>query len=116
MNFEKEILPLLTKNCVACHNTKKAENSLVLETHADDPQGGDSGPAVVAKKSGRKPAAQSGGAPLDEPAMPPADNKVGAVDLTSDQLGLIKLWIDQGATGEIAATARPSSGKPCPRA
>lgn len=32
VHFEKEILPILTKNCTACHNTKKAENSLVLET------------------------------------------------------------------------------------
>lgn len=106
VNFEKEILPLLTKNCVACHNTKKAENALVLETPQTILKGGDSGPAVVAKKSGESLLLKVA-AHLDEPAMPPADNKVGAVDLTSDQLGLIKLWIDQGATGEVAAQRPP---------
>ena len=33
--------------------------------------------------------------------MPFRDNKVNAVDLTSEQLALLKLWIDQGAKGEV---------------
>ncbi len=36
-----------------------------------------------------------------EPLMPPEANTVDAKKLTSEQLGLIKLWIDQGATGEV---------------
>ena len=35
--------------------------------------------------------------------MPPRDNKAQAPDLTSEQLGLVKLWIDQGAKGEVRA-------------
>src|SRR5690606_27338612 len=34
-----------------------------------------------------------------DPAMPPADNDVAAKTLTSQELGLLKLWIDQGARG-----------------
>jgi WD40 repeat protein len=104
VSFEKEILPLLTKNCLACHNAKKAENSLVLETPQSIQKGGDSGPAVVAQKSAEslllKVASHA-----DEPIMPPADNGVGAVPMTGEQLGLIKLWIDQGATGTVAQAA-----------
>ena len=38
-----------------------------------------------------------------EPIMPPEDNDVGAKRLTSEQLGLLKLWIDQGALdGEVS--------------
>jgi WD40 repeat protein len=33
--------------------------------------------------------------------MPPKENKVNALALTSEQLALIKLWIDQGGRGEI---------------
>jgi WD40 repeat protein len=33
--------------------------------------------------------------------MPPKSNKVQASDLTPEELGLIKLWIDQGAKGEV---------------
>ncbi len=106
VSFEKDVLPLLTKNCVACHNTKKAENSLVLESPQSILKGGDSGPAVVAAKSGEslllKVASHQ-----DEPMMPPADNNVGAVALSSEQLGLIKLWIDKGATGQTATPTTP---------
>ncbi|HZZ73274.1 MAG TPA: hypothetical protein VFE24_13540, partial [Pirellulales bacterium] len=30
VDFEKEILPVLRRNCQACHNTKDKENDLVL--------------------------------------------------------------------------------------
>ncbi|HEV3025203.1 MAG TPA: c-type cytochrome domain-containing protein, partial [Pirellulales bacterium] len=106
VNFEKEILPILTKNCVACHNTTKAENSLVLETPQSILKGGDQGPAVVAKKSAESLLLKAA-AHLEEPTMPPPDNKVGAMALSGEQLGLIKLWIDQGATGEVVSGRAP---------
>ncbi|HTM52779.1 MAG TPA: c-type cytochrome domain-containing protein [Pirellulales bacterium] len=114
VDFKKEILPLLTKNCVACHNAKKAENSLVLETPQSILKGGDSGPAVVPSKSAEslllKVASHQ-----DEPLMPPADNGVGAVAFSSEQLGLLKLWIDQGAAGEVGDKASPVKWQPLPR-
>lgn len=106
VNFEKEILPLLAKNCLACHNTKKAENALVLETPQSILKGGDSGAAIVAGKSGESMLLKAA-AHLEEPLMPPPDNAVGAVALSSDQLGLIKLWIDQGAKGDVAGQRAP---------
>ena len=106
VDFQKEILPLLNKNCVACHNTKKAENSLVLETPQSILKGGDSGPAVVAK-NGAESLLLKVASHIDEPFMPPADNNVGAVALTSEQLGLLKLWIDQGATGQASQPSAP---------
>ena len=32
---------------------------------------------------------------------PPEDNEVGAKNLTPKELGLLKMWIDQGAHGEV---------------
>src|SRR5689334_16709380 len=52
VDFEAEVLPILRQNCVACHNGTKNENHLILETPQTIAKGGDSGPAVVAKKSG----------------------------------------------------------------
>jgi WD40 repeat protein len=106
VDFQKEILPLLNKNCVACHNTKKAENSLVLETPQSILKGGDSGPAVVPKNAAESLLLKIA-SHKDEPIMPPVDNNVGAVALTSEQLGLVKLWIDQGAIGPTAQPAAP---------
>ena len=40
---------------------------------------------------------------LEEPDMPPAKNKVGANNLRPEELGLLKLWITQGAKGEMRA-------------
>jgi WD40 repeat protein len=102
VDFEKEVLPALTKNCVACHNAKEAESDLVLETPQSILKGGVTGPAVVAGKSGESLLLKVA-AHLEEPLMPPADNGVDAVALSSEQLGLIKLWIDQGAKGEVTA-------------
>ena len=74
----------------------------MLETPQSILKGGVSGPAVVAGKSGESLLLKVA-AHLEEPIMPPADNGVDAKPLTSEQLGLIKLWIDEGAKGEVAA-------------
>ena len=100
VDFEKEILPILKNNCLACHNKTTTKAELILETPQDILKGGESGKAVVPKRSGDslllKVAAHQ-----EKPMMPPKNNKVEASDLTSDELGLLKLWIDQGATGEV---------------
>ncbi|MCH8924283.1 MAG: hypothetical protein IIA67_14185, partial [Planctomycetes bacterium] len=104
INFQKEILPILTKSCLACHNVNTAESSLVLETPQTIAKGGDSGPVVVPGKSGESRLLVLA-AHQDEPLMPPPDNEVEAVALSGEQLGLIKRWIDEGATGEVTSQA-----------
>ncbi|HEY2148418.1 MAG TPA: c-type cytochrome domain-containing protein, partial [Pirellulales bacterium] len=87
-------------------NGAKSENHLILETPQSILKGGDSGPAVVAKKSGESLLLKAA-AHLDDPTMPPPDNNVKAQALTPDELGLIKLWIDQGAGGQVTGSAAP---------
>src|SRR5579859_6939160 len=105
VDFEKEVLPILNHSCLACHNRSNAKARLVLETPADILKGGDSGPAMSPGKGTAslllKAAAHS--ADVDSP-MPPPHNAVSAPDLNPEQLGLIRLWIDQGATGEVRGT------------
>ncbi|HWE01010.1 MAG TPA: c-type cytochrome domain-containing protein [Tepidisphaeraceae bacterium] len=108
VDFEKEILPVFSTSCLACHNKTKAKSGLVLETPADIRKGGDDGPVVVPGKGAEslllKSAAHAAG--VDQP-MPPPGNKVAAVNLTPRQLGLIRLWIDQGAAGEVRGNGAP---------
>lgn len=104
VDFEKEVLPMLRTSCLACHNRTKAKANLILETPADILKGGESGPAVVPKK-GSESMLLRVSAHLEKPFMPPRDNKVEAVDLTAEQLGLMKLWIDQGATGDVKGSS-----------
>ncbi|MBI1842559.1 MAG: hypothetical protein HYR88_17105 [Verrucomicrobia bacterium] len=104
VDFEKEVLPIFRANCLACHNRTKAKADLILETPADLKKGGESGPAITTGKSEASLLLKVA-AHRDKPFMPPKDNKVEAVDLTPEQLGLLKLWIDQGATGEVRGVA-----------
>jgi WD40 repeat protein len=113
IDFEKDVLPALTKNCLACHNAKDAEGDLVLETPQTILKGGFSGPAVVAGKSGESLLLKVA-AHLEEPIMPPADNGVDAKPLSSEQLGLLKLWIDEGAKGEVKAKNTSLAWQPLP--
>ena len=115
VDFNAEILPLLKQNCLACHHAKEAEGGLVMETLDSIVTGGDSGTALVAGKS-----AESllflravGG---DDPLMPPDDNSVGAKPLAPEQLGLLKLWIDQGASAGKAKAVETIAWQPIPEA
>jgi WD40 repeat protein len=105
VDFEGEILPILRRSCLACHNAKDAESELSLETPERIVKGGSGGPGVVAGKSGESRLFKAA-AHLAEPIMPPPDNMVGAKPLSAEELGLLKLWIDQGAKGEVKGQAK----------
>ncbi len=98
VDFGKEVMPILKRNCLACHHKTDAEGGLVLESLASILKGGESGTAVVAKDPGSS-LLMSRTTGHVEPLMPPEDNTVGAVPLSADELGLLQLWIEQGAMG-----------------
>lgn len=102
VNFEREILPAFRANCLACHNQTKAKAGLILETPATIRQGSRSG-LVVVPGNPEKSLLFRAAAHLDEDSvMPPVDNKSNAKNLTAEQLGLLRLWIGEGAQGEVA--------------
>ena len=107
VDFEKEILPIFRRNCLACHNATDAESDLILETPQAIVKGGSEGPVVVAGK----PEVSSLlllASRQKESFMPPADNDVGAKSLTSQELGLIQLWIKEGAKGTVSGNQGPN--------
>jgi WD40 repeat protein len=108
-----EVQKILAKNCFACHSGSKAESSLVLETPEMMKKGGDSGPVISPKKSAESLLLKAA-AHQEEPFMPPADNTVNAKKLTPEELGLIKLWIDQGAPGAATSKAPELKWQPLP--
>jgi WD40 repeat protein len=112
VDFGTEIAPILRANCVACHHEKKASGGLILETPQSILKGGNQGPAALAGKSQDSLLLKVAAHQLDS-VMPPLDNTVGAKALTPTQLGLLKLWIDQGATGNVSA-AREIRWQPLP--
>ncbi len=109
-----EVRQILNRNCTACHSASKKESGLSLESRESILKGGNvHGPAVVAAKPGEsillKFASHS-----EEPQMPPKDNKVNAKNLTPAELGLIKLWIEQGAQAGGDAGAAKVEFQPLP--
>lgn len=106
VDFQKEILPILKTNCIACHNESEAEGNLVAETPQTILEGGLEGPAVVPGDAEKSLLFQVA-AHRVKPKMPPKKNKVGAEPLTPEELGLLKLWIDQGAKGEVSRKSEP---------
>lgn len=97
-DFKVDVLPILKANCLACHNAKDAEADLVLESPAGMLKGGEKGPALVPGK-GEESLLVKLPARMKKPHMPPKDNKVGAKSLTPRELGILKVWIDEGAKG-----------------
>ena len=102
VDFQKEILPILQRSCLACHNQTDAESDLVLESPELILKGGVEGPATVAGNPEESLLFRLA-SHRDEPIMPPEDNDVSAKNLSPDELGLLALWIKQGATGELRA-------------
>ena len=113
VDFEAHVLPILKRNCLACHNATDAEGDLVLETPATILKGGESGAVVVPGKSAESLLLKSSSRE-SKPYMPPKNNKVGAEVLKPDELAVLKAWIDQGATGTVTAKAKPVQWKPLP--
>lgn len=96
VEYSKEIAPLWKRSCVACHNSKKSEGGLNLETAASLLKGSDSGQAVMAGKSAESELLKRLLA-TDDTVMPPKDNSAGAKPLTAAEIELVKQWIDAGA-------------------
>jgi WD40 repeat protein len=112
VDFEQEILPIFTRSCMACHNATDSEYDVVLETPQTIAKGGSDGAIVVAGKSAESRLFLAAAHAIDA-VMPPADNKVGAKPLSPDELALLKLWIEQGAKGEVKGRG-PTKWQPLP--
>ena len=104
VEYTKDIAPLWKRSCVACHNSKKSEGGLNLETAASLLKGGDSGEALIAGKSSESELIRRLAA-TDDTVMPPPGNSAGAKPLSAAEIDLVKQWIDAGAIPGEEATA-----------
>src|SRR5437773_8385160 len=105
VNYVRDIKPLLSTRCYACHGALRQKSNLRLDTAALIRKGGRHGPAIVAGQGVQSLliAAVTGN---NRPRMPPASE---GAPLTEKQVGLLKAWIDQGA----CAPDEPTPEDPC---
>ena len=87
-----EVKPLLIRKCLSCHGALKQEAGLRLDTVQLMLKGGDSGPAIMSGDINASLLVDRISASDDSERMPPEGEP-----LTSEQIALIKTWIESGA-------------------
>jgi WD40 repeat protein len=99
-DFYRDVFPFLKANCISCHNKTTTKAGLNMETPELMKKGGDSGPGIVPGKSDESLIVEAS-IHSDDFEMPPPNNKSGAVNLTPEEIGVLKTWIDQGAKASV---------------
>ncbi len=102
-DYNKQIAPLFTKYCTSCHNAADKEGKLVLESYAALALGGKRGSEIVPGHPEQSRLARVLSAD-GELAMPPKDNDKPK----SEEIALIRRWIDAGAKGPQGAELDPT--------
>jgi WD40 repeat protein len=91
---------LFQKHCLDCHNAKDAEGQLILESYDLLMKGGEDGAVVVPGNSAESILVKSVEGSFEKDGkrkiMPPGSKRK---KLDSDEISLIKSWIDAGAKG-----------------
>ena len=129
VNFEKDILPALTKKCIDCHkapfeeNGKKKEPKAGLRLDASWAilKGSENGPVLTPGAPDKSSIYEALLLPKDDDGhMPPKGD-----DMTADEIKALKTWIEEGADfggwvgstegmplGALTATAKPFKPRP----
>ncbi len=93
VDFAREIQPIFEERCIACHGSETQLHGFRLDRRADAFKGGDSGvPAILPGKSSNSLLLRYVAGLDPEVVMPPEGPR-----LTSEQVELLRRWIDQGA-------------------
>jgi hypothetical protein len=98
LTFETDIKPIFDTSCVKCHGEQKPKAKLRLDSLAGVMKGGDDGKVVEPGNSAKSMLVLNIAHLGDQDDfMPPPKNKMGLKQLTNDQIGVVRAWIDQGA-------------------
>jgi len=93
VDYAQDVRPIFAKHCTSCHGAEKQKSGLRLDLAGAIRKGGDSGPAIEPGKSEESLLIQAITGAEGIAAMPPK----GKPPLSSDEIALLKAWIDQGA-------------------
>jgi hypothetical protein len=99
VDYLRDVKPLLTRRCVACHGALRQKSGLRLDTAARALRGGETGPAVVPGK-GDESLLIEAVTGTEGWRMPPE----GEGDpLTAEEVRVLKAWVDAGAAAPAEA-------------
>jgi hypothetical protein len=107
LDFAHDIAPLIRKHCGECHTGNQKKGSFSLNTRETLLKGGESGPVVVAGKSGKSELIARVASEDKDLRMPPEGPR-----LSAEQVTLLKSWIDAGLPWEQGFTFGRRSYEP----
>jgi hypothetical protein len=114
VDFARQIKPLLERSCAGCHSGERPRGLFRIDGRDFLLKGGASGePAIVPGHGEKSPLIEyvSGNAPDSE--MPPRAQRKRFPALSTDDVQLLRAWIDQGATWpEGVSLSVPTTEKP----
>ena len=94
VDFARDVRPLLAAFCVKCHGPQKQESNYRLDVRKSALEGGDfEQPAILPGRSGDSPLVRYVAGVDPDTVMPPARRR-----LSRAQVGILRAWIDQGAS------------------
>ena len=93
VDFAADVEPILHARCYACHGPSVQTNGLRFDRGEAALNGGYSGPAILPGDSATSPLIHRVSSPVDGIRMPPTEPR-----LTREEVGILRAWIDQGAT------------------
>ena len=101
VNFEKDLLPAITKKCIDCHKASHLENGqkkdpkagLRLDASWAILKGSENGPVLMPGAPDKSGIFESVTLPKDEDGHMPSKGE----DLTKAEIALLKTWIQEGA-------------------
>ena len=99
VDFASEIAPLLESRCFLCHGSQQQMKGLRLDRPEDALRGSESGPVILPGKSAESRLVQLIAGTNPTQIMPP-----GGKALTTEQVSMVRAWIDQGAKWPPAET------------
>ena len=105
VSYQKEIEPVLKKNCLGCHMPSNKQGGLLLTSHAELLKGGMKGPGIIAGKADAS--SLIGYITGDrQPRMP-----FGGKPLASTTIDLMKRWVAEGAKDDSGTGAQEQVSK-----
>jgi len=98
LTFDKDIKPLLENSCLKCHGETKPKSKYRVDSREAFIKGGSSDEAaVIPGESAKSPLLHYAADLVEELEMPPLDKREKYPALTTQQIGILRAWIDQGA-------------------
>lgn len=97
VTYANDIKPIFDATCIKCHGEQKPKGKLRLDSLQGVLNGSKDGKVIEPGNSAKSMLVQNVAHLGDEDDfMPPPKNKLGLKQLTPQQIGLIRAWIDQG--------------------